>query len=89
MTTTAFNSTGTNSSQQRCCDNYDLSADLPAELARARHPAPAGIAIRSGAIAADEILRLDGMPCTTAARTAYDLGRRLPVDTPSHGSTPC
>jgi hypothetical protein len=53
------------------------SADDPAELARARHPAPIGILVRSGVIADDEIRVVDGMRCTTAARTAYDLGGRL------------
>jgi hypothetical protein len=30
MTTIAFNSTRTNSSQQRCCDNYGLSSHASA-----------------------------------------------------------
>jgi len=58
-----------------------LPDDAPAELARVRHPSPAGIRIHTGVIADDEICRVGGMDCTTPARTAYDLGRRLPVET--------
>lgn len=58
-----------------------LPDDAPAELARVRHPSPPGIRIHTGAIADDEICVVGGMKCTTPARTAYDLGRRLPVET--------
>jgi hypothetical protein len=54
-----------------------LPADGPAEVARVRYPSPAGIVVHSGVIADDELGRVDEMACTTAARTAYDLGRRL------------
>ena len=54
-----------------------LAADAPAELGRMRHHAPAGIMIRADAIADDEQQVTRGMKCTTPARTAYDLGRRL------------
>ncbi len=53
----------------------------PAELARVRHQPTAGIVIRSGFIADDERLTMRGMTCTTPARTAYDLGRRLGGET--------
>jgi very-short-patch-repair endonuclease len=58
-----------------------LPDDIPAELARARQPAPAGIVIRSGSIADDEICLVQSIDCTTPARTAYDIGRRVSGDT--------
>jgi very-short-patch-repair endonuclease len=54
-----------------------LPGDSPAELGRTRHHAPAGIKIRADAIDDDEQQVARGMTCTTPARTAYDLGRRL------------
>ncbi|WP_197373419.1 endonuclease domain-containing protein [Mycolicibacterium baixiangningiae] len=58
-----------------------LSAEAPAELGRVRYPSPPGIVVRSGAIADDEICAVGGILCTTADRTAYDLGRRqLPLE---------
>lgn len=53
----------------------------PAELGRLRQPSPHGIIVHSGAIAADELTGVTEMRCTTTARTAYDLGRRLPFET--------
>jgi hypothetical protein len=53
----------------------------PAELGRLRQPSPRGIIVHSGAIAADELTGVTEMRCTTTARTAYDLGRRLPFET--------
>jgi hypothetical protein len=58
-----------------------LPDDAPAELARVRQPAPDGIVIHSGAIAADEVCLRASIYCTTPARTAYDIGRRVPGDT--------
>jgi len=58
-----------------------LAADAPAELARARLPAPPGILIHRGAIADDEICLAESIFCTTPARTAYDIGRRVSGDT--------
>ncbi len=57
-----------------------LPADEPAELTRSQFRSPKAIVAHSGAIADDEICRLRGIPCTTAARTAYDIGRRMPMD---------
>jgi Protein of unknown function (DUF559) len=57
-----------------------LSADEPAEVARARHPSPQGIVVRSGFIADHELCTVGGMCCTNVARTAYDLGRRLRLE---------
>ena len=41
------------------------------------HP-PAGVITRNERFGADEIARVAGLPVTTPARTAYDLGRHLP-----------
>jgi hypothetical protein len=54
--------------------------DAPVELAHSRRPPNQGIAIRSNCIRDDELCTVDGIRCTTAARTAYDLGRRLPLE---------
>jgi hypothetical protein len=58
-----------------------LPDDAPAELARVRQPAPAGIVVHSGSLPADEICLRQSIDCTTPARTAYDIGRRVPGDT--------
>ena len=53
----------------------------PAELVRPlRRAAPRGIVVYSDTLAADEICTVEGTPCTTPARTAYDIGRRLSPD---------
>jgi very-short-patch-repair endonuclease len=57
-----------------------ISADEPAELGRSRFTSAAGIIVRSGAIAEDELCMRRGIPCTTAARTAYDVGRFMLPD---------
>jgi hypothetical protein len=54
-----------------------LPADAPAELARSRYATPPGIVIRGDLIADDELREIRGISCTTAARTAYDIGRRV------------
>lgn len=58
-----------------------IPADAPVEIAHSRRPAARGIKVRSGEIRDDERCAVDGIACTTAARTAYDLGRRLPLET--------
>ena len=58
-----------------------LPSDEPAELARSRQQGTTGIVIRTGSIADDEKQVSRGMTCTTPARTAYDLGRRLTGET--------
>jgi hypothetical protein len=58
-----------------------LPDGAPAELAHANQPAPPGILIHRGTIAADEICSRQSIDCTTPARTAYDIGRRVPGDT--------
>lgn len=52
----------------------------PAELARVRRVGTAGVLIHSGEIRDDELCDIDGISCTTVARTAYDLGRRLRLE---------
>ena len=66
-----------------------IPADAPVELARARRPGAPGIKVRSGAIRDDEVCAVDCINCTTPARTAYDLGRRLPLEPPLFASTHC
>lgn len=51
-----------------------------AEIGRARYPSAKGILVRSGAIADDELWARGGIPCTTPARTAYDIGRFMTAD---------
>lgn len=58
-----------------------LPEDAPAELARVRQPSPPGILVHTGGIADDEVDIVDGMTCTSVARTCYDIGRRRPLDT--------
>jgi hypothetical protein len=57
-----------------------LPHDEPAELCRTRHSAATGLIVRGDTIADDERQIAHGMTCTTPARTAYDLGRRLDGD---------
>jgi hypothetical protein len=55
-----------------------IDDDAPVELVwRNPHP-PAGIVTRNHLIHADEVTCVAGLPVTTPARTAYDLGRSLP-----------
>ncbi|KUI06988.1 hypothetical protein AU192_09535 [Mycobacterium lehmannii] len=54
--------------------------DLPAELAHPNQPSPPGIVIHRGVLAHDEICLRGSIDCTTPARTAYDIGRRVPGD---------
>ncbi|HZQ33083.1 MAG TPA: DUF559 domain-containing protein [Mycobacterium sp.] len=57
-----------------------VSDDAPVEIGRFRHPAARGILVHSGIIRDDELRHIGPITCTTPARTAYDLGRRLPHD---------
>ena len=52
-----------------------IDAGLPAELFRRCDPAD-GILIYRDKLADDEVTLVNDIPCTTPARTAYDLGRR-------------
>ncbi|GAB3028165.1 endonuclease domain-containing protein [Mycobacterium bourgelatii] len=52
--------------------------DTPIELIWTNTRPPQGIAARDATLCEDEITRRVGLPVTTVARTAYDLGRQLP-----------
>ena len=52
-----------------------IADDEIAELGRSRYTSAKGIVVRSGWIADDEIAVRAGIPCTTPARTAFDIGR--------------
>lgn len=41
---------------------------------------PPGLVVRNDTLGRDEVMRVAGIPVTTPARTAFDLGRRLPRD---------
>ncbi len=58
-----------------------IDADAPAELYRtgSRRPVP-GIRVHAGALAPDEFEIKARMLVTTPARTAFDLGRRRPIE---------
>jgi hypothetical protein len=55
--------------------------DAPVEVVHSRRPPANGITVRTYELRDDEVCRIDGIACTTAARTAYDLGRRLLLET--------
>lgn len=52
--------------------------DIAIELIWNYDRSPKGLLIRNETLADDEITRVAGMPVTTRARTAFDLGRYLP-----------
>jgi hypothetical protein len=56
-----------------------IDAGLPAELIHTNRRSPPLITVHSDGLLPGESARLHGMPVTTAARTAFDLGRRLAV----------
>ncbi len=56
-----------------------VDADAPAEVIRpGHHRAPPGMLVHNCALRPDEVCTVDGMQVVTAARAAFDLGRRLP-----------
>ena len=57
-----------------------VDADIPIELVWSNTRPPQGIVAREQLLADDEIAWVAGLPVTTPARTAYDLGRYLPRD---------
>ncbi|CAJ1495718.1 hypothetical protein [[Mycobacterium] burgundiense] len=57
-----------------------VEAGNPAELIHSNRRPPAGIIVHSDTLAPGETELVDGMATTTAARTAFDLGRRLELD---------
>jgi very-short-patch-repair endonuclease len=58
-----------------------IDSDLPAELIRSEACDVDGIVIHRGQLRDDEICFVHGMPVTTPARTAFDLGRRDRLET--------
>ena len=52
---------------------------LPAELVHVNRRTPAMLTVHSYTLLPCEAIELDGMMVTTAARTAFDIGRRLPL----------
>jgi len=52
---------------------------MPAELVHSNRRPPRLIVVRGDLLLEDETDRADGLPVTTAARTAFDIGRRLAV----------
>ena len=57
-----------------------VEPNLPAELIHGNRRAPAMLVVHTDALAPGEIVSVGGMRVTSAARTAFDIGRRLPVD---------
>src|SRR6201995_4918988 len=57
-----------------------VPADLPAEVAHTRGGRSKGIAIHQNDFRDDELCVAGGIRCTTAPRTAFDLGRRLTLE---------
>ncbi len=55
-----------------------VDRDFTVEVVSSSTRPQRGLIVRDERLAADEITRVVGLPVTTAARTAYDLGRRLP-----------
>jgi hypothetical protein len=58
-----------------------IDAHLPAELNQVPRHKTGGILLHSDALADDEVCVVNGVPATTPARTAYDLGRRRGLTT--------
>ena len=54
--------------------------DAAPEILATHHRAPAGIVGHAAAVRADEVCQRNGIRCTTAARTGFDIGRRLAGD---------
>lgn len=54
-----------------------IDADSPAELIHTNRRAPPLLTVHSDTLLAGETRRVRGLPVTTAARTAFDLGRQL------------
>ncbi|MGV0991083.1 MAG: endonuclease domain-containing protein [Mycobacterium sp.] len=56
-----------------------IEPGAPAELVHSNGRPPPMLVVHGDALLEGETLRVDGMAVTTAARTAFDLGRRLPA----------
>jgi hypothetical protein len=58
-----------------------IDANLPAEINQLHRHKTIGIVLHSDKLGDDEVCVVDGIPTTTPARTAYDLGRRRGLET--------
>ena len=56
-----------------------IEPSKPAELIHSNGRPPPMLVVRGDALREYEMLTIDGMTVTTAARTAFDIGRRLPA----------
>lgn len=56
-----------------------IDDDVPVELIWRNARTPPGVVTRADALLDGEVATLDGLPVTTADRTAFDLGRRGPL----------
>jgi hypothetical protein len=56
-----------------------IEREMPIELVHSNRRPPPGIIVHTDALAAGETRFVGAVPITTAARTAFDLGRRLPL----------
>lgn len=56
-----------------------IDDDEPVELIWRNPYPPAGVITRNWRLDRDEVTRVAGLPVTTPARTAFDLGRQLPA----------
>jgi hypothetical protein len=54
-----------------------IADDEPIELIWRNRHSPAGVITRNQRLGVDEVTRIAGLPVTTPARTAFDLGRQL------------
>lgn len=54
-----------------------IDPDTPAEIIHTNRRAPPGLIVHTDALLPGEVRTARGLPVTTAARTAFDLGRRL------------
>lgn len=57
-----------------------IDPGLPAELIHTNRRAPPMLVVHTDALAAGETQQRDGVTVTTAARTAFDIGRRLALE---------
>jgi hypothetical protein len=57
-----------------------IDDDLPAQLVHTNRRPPRLISVHTDRLLPGEVDQVGGMPVTTPARTAFDLGRRLSVD---------
>src|SRR5215212_8162168 len=57
-----------------------IAGDLPAELAHTNRRPPSLITVHTDELLSGEIQTIRGLPVTTPARTAFDLGRRLSLE---------